>query len=107
MSDSTGAQQSTTPRLSSSHSFRKAFAFGAIWWIVMSLIASANSRSHRLGFIFGYLLAPTIIATAIAGAAGRRLVRTWMVWLRIIAVFLVTWLAISLLAVIGQIVGRP
>jgi hypothetical protein len=67
----------------------------------VSLVASAHNQNRPPGYIFGQLLMPTVIAAAIAGAAGR-LVRTRMLWLLIAAVFLVTWFAIRLLAVVGQ-----
>jgi hypothetical protein len=97
------AQQEPTPRLGSSHTFRKAFAVGTIWWIVVSLAAAAHNRSHPPGYLFGELLAPSLIAAAIAGAAGR-LSRTRRTWFVIISVFLFTWFGIRLLLLLPHLV---
>lgn len=96
------SQQMNVKPQSSSHSFRKAFALGATWWIVASLVASAHNNIHSSGHIFGELLVPSVAAARIAGAAAR-MTRVRMVWVVIIAVFLAAWFAIRFAAVVGKL----
>jgi hypothetical protein len=101
MSNADDNRQKTvmTPKQTSSHSFRRAFAFGAVWWIVVSLVATANNRARSPGFIFGEMLSPSLIAGAVAGTAGH-LIRVRSVWLLIGAVFLLVWFAVRLAVVV-------
>jgi hypothetical protein len=93
LSVSNNTQRSITPRQGSHRSFRVAFAIGAIWWVVISVIATAHNRSHRPGVIAGELLVPSVIASIIAGYAGR-LTRSGRRWLVVILGLIITALAL-------------
>jgi len=95
-----------TARPTSSRSFRKAFGFGVIWWLVVSSLAVAHNHTRRPGIIFGELPGTSLIAAVVAGTVGR-VVRTRRTWLVVIAVFLFAWFVLrSLIVVNGMVTGQ-
>ena len=86
---------------SSRHAFRKAFLFGAVWWLILSLLAVRHSHTRPPGFIFGELLLPSLIAAVAAGTIGR-LIRGRAVWPVVIVVFCAVWFLVRFAAVVGS-----
>jgi hypothetical protein len=89
----------------SRHAFRKAFVFGAVWWLVLSLLAVSHNHTWPPGFIFGELLLPSLIAAVAAGTVGR-MMRGRAVWPLVITIFCAVWFLVRFAAVVGSM-QRP
>src|SRR5260370_4334014 len=101
-----GQQTTLMQKPPSSRPFRKAFGFGAVWWVVVSSVGVVLSHTHRPGIIFGAQLGTSLIAAVIAGTAGR-LIRTRRTCLLVGAVFLFAWFTLRFLIVVnGMVTGR-
>lgn len=97
--EESGQTTTLTARPSSSRSFRRAFGFGAVGWLVVSSLAVAHNHTRRPGIIFGELLAPVLLRAVVAGNVGR-VVRTRRTWPLVIAVFLFAWFVLRFLIVV-------
>jgi hypothetical protein len=98
---SVNAHDKVTPQQPhSTRTFRKAFAFGALWWIAFSLVGIGYNHTHPPGYIFGEFLVPSLVGALIAGAVGR-IVRVRAVWPLVIAVFLIAWFIVRLAMVVA------
>jgi len=68
--EESGQTTTLTARPSSSRSFRRAFGFGAVGWLVVSSLAVAHNHTRRPGIIFGELLGTSLIAGCCRGKCG-------------------------------------
>lgn len=99
-----GHQTTLMQKPPSSRPFRKAFGFGAVWWVVVSSVGAVLSHTHRPGIIFGAQLGTSLIAAVVAGTAGR-LVRTRRTWPLVVVVFLFVWFALRFFTVVNGMVN--